>query len=337
MHDLLMLVSTALVCATAAEPSLEPWASNTHPRDDVQGRDEGAAAPKKDKGLKVFMHWDMEGASGLMTREHAWFWEDGARKEIAEEGRDLLTADVSSAVRAALDAGVEQLIVCDTHHGGGNIRLDKLPADPRITYLQRSVGVQDGRRRWMPGLDESVDGLMLMAHHAKAGTEGAFLPHTQNLTWADFKINGQSVGEMGIETCYAGHWNVPLILMQGEESACREAESQFPGVVTAAVKRAESRDRCSGLDAAAARQLTASKVAEAIQKLRAGGFKPFKPALPMTVTLRMTAPDAAQAAAGKPGVQRIDPCTIEARVARQCDVIQWISGHGPDMPEQAKR
>ena len=51
----------------------------------------------------------------------------------------------------------------------------------------------------MPGLDESVDGLLLMAHHAKAGAEGAFLPHTQTLDWEDFRINGQSVGEIGID------------------------------------------------------------------------------------------------------------------------------------------
>jgi hypothetical protein len=32
-----------------------------------------------------------------------------------------------------------------------------------------------------PDLDESVDGLLLMGHHAKAGTDGAFLPHTWSL------------------------------------------------------------------------------------------------------------------------------------------------------------
>jgi D-aminopeptidase len=64
--------------------------------------------------LKVFMLWDMEGVSGIFTREHVWFWEPGARDHIAEEGRRLLMADVNSAVAAALDAGVDELIVCDT-------------------------------------------------------------------------------------------------------------------------------------------------------------------------------------------------------------------------------
>jgi D-aminopeptidase len=39
---------------------------------------------------------------------------------------------------------------------------------------------------------------------------------------------------------------VPLILVQGTATACRETEAQFPGVMTAAVKDVESHDRCSG-------------------------------------------------------------------------------------------
>ena len=179
--------------------------------------------------MKVYMHWDMEGVSGLFTREHVWFWEEGVRPSIAEEGRRLLMADVNSATAAALQAGADQVIVCDTHHGGGNIIIPEMLADPRVTYHGRSRAIRDGKSRWMPDLDESVDGLMLMGHHAKAGTDGAFLPHTWSLEWADFAINGQSVGEIGIEACFAGYWEVPLILVQGDEAGCREAAAQFPG------------------------------------------------------------------------------------------------------------
>src|SRR5437773_10695358 len=116
----------------------------------------------------------MEGASGLFTREHTWYWESSVRESVAREGRDLLMADVESANAAALAAGVDELIVCDTHHGGGNLELDKVAPDPRVTYLGRSVGDEAGRRRWMPGLNETVDGLLLPGHHARAGTEDAF-------------------------------------------------------------------------------------------------------------------------------------------------------------------
>lgn len=286
--------------------------------------------------MKIFMHWDMEGASGIFTREHLWYWEEGAREHIAEEGRQLLTADVNSAAAAALEAGVDELIVCDTHHGGGNFILHQVLSDPRITVLPRSVGHQGAERRWMPGMDESVDSLMLMGQHAKAGTEGAFLPHTQSLERVDFRINGQSVGEMGIEACFAGHWDVPPILAQGDEMACREAEELFPGIVTAAVKRPVNHGLCSGLDPESARRLTAQKVVEAVQKARTGLIKPYKPALPMTVTIQMRTVEAAEAAAQKPGVRRIDQYTVEKRVERQCDVVKWITGSGLNMPPKGR-
>jgi D-amino peptidase len=274
------------------------------------------------------MHWDMEGVSGIFTREHVWYWEEGTRAHIAEEGRQLLTSDINSAVASALEAGADEVIVCDTHHGGGNIELDKMFSDPRITYHVRS---RDATGRWMPGLDDTVDGLMLMGHHAKAGTTGEFLPHTWTTEWTDFSINDQSVGEIGIEACYAGYWNIPPIMVHGTNAVCKEAEELFPGIVTADVKHAENHDLCSGLDADSAHRLTAQKIGEAIDKTRNRQISPYKPTLPMTVTIQMKTAELAQTAAKKPQVRRIDEYTVEGKVDRQCDVVKWILGTGlPD-------
>lgn len=268
--------------------------------------------------MKVFMHCDMEGASGIYSREQVG----------SDQGRDLLIADVNSAAAAALKAGVDRLIVCDTHAGGGNFILDRMLQDSRITWLPRSRGEENGRLRWMPGLNETVDGFMLLGHHAMAGTQGAFLPHTETGKWADFKINGRSMGEMGLEACFAGHWDVPVCLAQGDEAACREAEAMFPGIVTACVKRAIARDACSGPDPEEARKLTGRKVAEAVEALRAGKCRPFKPDLPMTVTIRMVEAETADEAARRPNVQRVDDFTVQCTVERRCDVLKWLSGTG---------
>lgn len=272
------------------------------------------------------MHWDMEGVSGIFTRGQVWFWDEGVPREVGDEGKRLLMEDINSAVAAALEAGVDELIVCDTHHGGGNIVLDQMVTDPRVTYLQKSRGYQNGKLRWMPGLDEGIGGFMVPGHHAMAGTAGAFLPHTWTLDWADFRINGQSVGEMGIEACFAGHWGIPVILAQGDEAACREAADMFAGVVTACVKRAVNPEACDGPDPASARQLTAQKVRAAVRKLRAGQCEAFQPDLPMTVTIRMVTAEKAEEAAKRPGVERTDDFTVEGHVERRCDVVQWILG-----------
>ena len=281
----------------------------------------------KDK-IKVFMHCDMEGTSGLFDRQQAWYKNKDVKPEVAEEGIKLLIADVNNAAEAALKAGVDQLIVCDTHGGGGNFRPEEMLADPRITWLFKSRGYEGKSLRWMPGMNETVDGLILMGHHAKVGTPNAFLPHTENTNWEDFSINGQSVGEIGIETCFAGYWGVPLIMAEGDEAMCKEVQTQSPGAVTACVKRAESFDHCTGPAPEAARKLVAEKVAEAIRKLQTAKPAPYKPALPMHVVLRFKSESAAESAAKKPGVKRTDAYTVQCDVERQCDVVKWLTGTG---------
>lgn len=288
----------------------------------------GAAQPRK---LKLFIHWDMDGSNGIFTREQAWYWENGVPEAVALEARGLFTDSVNAASAAALKAGATELIVCDTHHGGGNLIRDRLLVDSRITYLYRSVGMENGKRRWMPRMDETVDGILLPGHHAKTFTPGAFLPHTWNFEWADFTINGVSVGEIGIEACFASHWNVPLIFVGGDEAACAETRQQFPWAVTAAVKQGTT-DACTGLTPEAAHEATAKGIAEAIGGLRAGRMKPFKPKLPMTVTLRFRTMDAAARAGQRPGVLRLDDHTVEARVGSQAEVVKWLLGTGLDMP-----
>ncbi len=291
-----------------------------------------ALAAQKGTGPKIFILWDMEGTSGVFTREQAWYWEAGVREDVAMEARDLFTADVNAVSAASLAAGASELIVCDTHHGGGNLVREKLSADPRIAYSYHSRGTEDGKLRWMPGLDRTVAGLMLPGHHAKALTESAFLPHTSHIEWVEFRINGLNVGEIGLEACYAGHWDVPLIFVTGDEAACYEARQQFPGVVTAVVKRGGADpEMCTGMDPAAAHREMAAKAAEAVEKARSGELRPFKTRLPMTVTVRMRTADEATRIAKRPGVIRLDDHIVEGRAGRQCDVLKWLTGDGLDM------
>ena len=48
----------------------------------------------------------------------------------------------------------------------------------------------------------------------------------------------------------------------------------------------------------------------------------------MRVVLRFKEESRAEAAAKKPGVQRVDAHTVACEVRRQCDVVKWLSGTG---------
>jgi len=61
--------------------------------------------------MKIYMHWDMEGVSGLFTREQVWYWEAGVRSHVARQGLELITADAAdTAARAALEAGADKAV-----------------------------------------------------------------------------------------------------------------------------------------------------------------------------------------------------------------------------------
>lgn len=272
--------------------------------------------------MKIYMLWDMEGVSGLFRRDQVWHWEETSTPEAYAEGRSLLIADINASVRAALEAGAHEIIVADTHSGGGNIRLDQMYADARVSYRETATAPGEGVRIWMGDL-ESCDGMMLMGHHARAGTLGAFLPHTWTGSWADVRLNGLSVGELGLESCFAGHWGVPFMLAHGDDYTEREAHTTYPGTLTAGVKTARGTDLCDGLDATAARQLTADRVALAVER-GPDAFSPFRPNLPMTVAIDYVTATEAEAAATRPAVTRTHELTIEGTCERHCDVLKWI-------------
>src|SRR5215467_8470515 len=95
------------------------------------------AAAQRSAGLKLFVLWDMEGTSGIFTREQAWYWETGVREQVALEARGIFTSNANALSAAALEHGATELIVCDTHHGGGNFLRDRLSTDSRIQYEYR--------------------------------------------------------------------------------------------------------------------------------------------------------------------------------------------------------
>ena len=60
-------------------------------------------------------------------------------------------------------------------------------------------------------------------------------------------------------------------------------------------------------------------------------MRPYKPRLPMTVTIRMATMEQRPRRLNGPECQRIDDHTVEARVGRQADIVKWINGTGLDM------
>ncbi len=260
--------------------------------------------------MKIYILVDMEGASGIWKMEMV-------KSEFPSdyvEGKAFLEGDINAAVAAAFEAGASEVVVCDSHAGGGNVNMGKL--HPKAIYETSNIG------RVMPSLDDTFSGIILLSHHAMAGTLNGFLDHTWNSSeWFEFKINGEPTGEIGIEAAYAAHFNVPVIAVTGDEAACLEAQKTLGAVEYAIVKWGIGRNRAKCLSPEAAHEEIRQAVLRGVKRIPRR--KPFKPHLPMTLEKTYYRSDMADRDAATTGAKRMNARTVRKVVASRKDVFWW--------------
>ncbi|MGQ9662888.1 MAG: M55 family metallopeptidase [Kiritimatiellia bacterium] len=175
--------------------------------------------------MRIFIMVDMEGISGIFCSDQV-----SPDKPEYQVGRKYLTWDTNACIEGCFQGGATSVIVRDAHGGGGHFIWEDL--DPRAQYAR---GIFPGPR--MPGI-ENCDGLILLGYHAMAGTPHAILEHTMSSrNWQNFWLNGRLMGEIGIDAAIAGDFDVPTIMVSGDDKACREARNFIPGIATVEVKR----------------------------------------------------------------------------------------------------
>lgn len=250
--------------------------------------------------MKIYILADMEGISGIRRPEQV----DCQSRDYAAACK-LMMDDVNTAINAVFEAGATEVVACDTHGGGG--QLDIAQMDSRAEYEMPGAGSM------MPALDRSYSGVILLGHHAMAGTLNGFLDHTMNSkAWFEYRINGRPVGEIGIEAAYAAHFGVPVIAVSGDEATAAEARALLGEVETAVVKHGIGRNRARCLPIPRAQEQIYDAVSRAVSDTER--FTPWNPELPATIELTLYRSDMADAYAGRPGIERVSARTLRATI-----------------------
>ncbi|CCQ95801.1 D-aminopeptidase superfamily protein [[Clostridium] ultunense Esp] len=182
--------------------------------------------------MKYYVSVDMEGIAGIVIPEQ--LARDGP---FYQEARRLLTEEVNLIVESLLQEGATEIIVKDAHGTGFNFIPDQL--HPGASYVMGATRV--GAR--FPGLDSSFSGAFLIGYHSMAGTAYSIRDHTYaSNEWQSIKINGMEMGEIGIDSLLFGLHGVPILLVTGDDKACKEAKEILgEGVFTYITKRAFGR------------------------------------------------------------------------------------------------
>lgn len=258
--------------------------------------------------MNYYIHADMEGTAGIRAPSQV----DHLSADFAA-GRRLLVRELNVAVAALFEHGASAVMVCDAHGTGHNLDLAEL--DPRATLERPVAGCI------MPSLDASFAGVLLLGHHAMAGTRDGFLEHTMSSReWFDYRIDGVAAGEIAIEAAWAGHFGVPVVVVGGDEATAAEAAALLPGVATAITKRGLGRNAACCLPLEDCDRRLRAAIAQGCARPPA----PWRPRLPARVELTFQRADLADACLGRPGLERLDGRTVARTVddARQL-MITW--------------
>ena len=178
--------------------------------------------------MRILISADMEGISGIVHPTEA-----NPGGYDYERGRALMTAEVNAAVAGVLEAvpGAE-VLVTDAHGTFRNLLPEELDRRARLVRGKpRPLGM-------LAGLDDQTDAVLFVGYHARSGRGPAVLAHTISDAVLDVRLDGRSVGEIGLNAALAGHHGAPVVLISGDDAACAELRELVPGAAAVAVKQA---------------------------------------------------------------------------------------------------
>ena len=224
--------------------------------------------------LKIYISADMEGVVGVVTNEQL-----GPQGFEYARFREFMTQEVNAAIEGALAGGATQIVVSDSHGNGQNLLIEKLQKD--VTLV----------RAWprplmmMQGIDETFAGAVFIGYHTGTTNPQGVRAHTMSSArLADVQLKGISVSEAGINAAIAGHFNVPVIMVSGDDAVVKETQTLLGDVEGAVVKWASGFHSARTIMPEVSYQIIRDKVTKAVRRIK--DFKPYKLSGPIQVDVR---------------------------------------------------
>ena len=206
--------------------------------------------------MKVMILTDLEGPSGVNGRS------DGIGNTIVNcpAAEAALVQEVNACCEGLVAAGADEIVVLDGHGGSNNIDIFQL--HPAASLMQ--LGGQSPVC-WM---DSSFDALVQLGAHCMQSGPGHMAHSYNSHGVSQMLLNGKEIGEIGMASLQAAYFGVPVILVSGDQAACREAEMELgPEAVTVEVKQSLGRYTAINYPLGKVHQLLRDAAETALRKL----------------------------------------------------------------------
>jgi len=224
--------------------------------------------------MKIYISADMEGVVGVVSGDQL----TPASFEY-QRFREFMTQEVNSAVEAAFEAGATEIVISDSHGNAENLLIEKLPKNVMLVRgFPRPLAM-------MQGIDETFDGVIFLGYHSSTTNPQGVRAHTMSSArLADVRLNNISMPEGGINAAIAGQFNVPVIMISGDDAAVKEVTAIVGDLEGAVVKWNYGFHSAKTMMPDAAYALIREKVKKAIGRIKQ--FKPYKMKTPIQLDVR---------------------------------------------------
>lgn len=206
----------------------------------------------------------MEGLAGVVTGEQL-----GPSGFEYQRFRKFMTDEALAAIDGALEAGAKEIVVADAHGNGQNLLIEKFPDD--VTLIRswpRRFGM-------VAGIDESFDGVMLIGYHSSTHNMKGVRAHTfSSARLTKVKVNDIAVSEGMWAAMVTGQFDVPIILVTGDEVATQEVKDFVGDVEMVVVKQSMGFHSAQSITPNAAVKMIKAASENAVNRLK--DFKPYK-------------------------------------------------------------
>jgi len=175
----------------------------------------------------------------------------------------------------------------------------------------------------MQGIDESFAGVIFIGYHASTTDSEGVRAHTMSsANLADLKLNGKSMSEGSFNAAIAGQFNVPVIMVSGDDAAVKEVSSQLGDIEGAVVKSSYGFHSARTLMPEAANDLIREKVKRAVGRIK--DFKPYKVTTPVQLEVRFKNYRPAELLSYLAVVERIDAHSIGFKGKDMIEVSKFL-------------
>ena len=173
-----------------------------------------------------------------------------------------MTLECNAAIEGALEAGVQEFVVNDSHAQGRNLLPDQLHTAAEL------VSGDPSPLSMCTGLGLGFDAAFFIGYHAAAGTRDAVIDHTyDSRVIAEARVNGRPQSEGSLNGAVAGYFGCPVALFSGDAAAVSQMHQYVLPVEGVVVKEGVSRYSARSLHPSVARARIREGAKRAIERL----------------------------------------------------------------------